>query len=403
MPRATYCRATKTVGLDMHARHPYISRYLSLAGASLAVLLSGCGGYGSSYTPTGAAPGATCGGTYTVACPPPTAAVTAPAANATVSGMVTLTATATAASTYSLTITSVQFDVDGTSVGTVMSSPYTFSWDSTKVANGNHTITAIATDSASDTMTSPGITVSVQNAAAAAAMAPEQLFPTPASKASGAARVSVERESGAVSGSVTVSGMTARSVTLNEAFAGASGDALLALVPHPGEAGVWDVPSGAQLTPQQIAALDEGRLYVIATSAAYPGGEIRGQLAQGSIRVTFTTLAATHDAVAALGSALSGWAATTVDTAAGTLTVHVSSSGLGDSTAAAVTSGSAALAALSRDAVEPGHWSTELKRISAADLESFKAGRLTVSVAASAAPQGALRGQIEPEASASTD
>ncbi|HWZ64531.1 MAG TPA: CHRD domain-containing protein [Steroidobacteraceae bacterium] len=388
----------------MYARHPYLGRTLSLAGALLGTLLSGCGGYGSSYSPTGAAPGATCGGTYSVACPPPTVSVSAPAANATVSGMVTLTATATASSTYNLTIMSVQFDVDGTSVGTVMSSPYTFSWDSTKVANGNHTITAIATDSASDTMTSTGVSVNVQNAAAAVVMSPAQLFPAPASSASGVARVTVERESGAVSGNVAVSGMTARSVTLNAAFAGASGDALLALVPHAGEAGVWDVPAGAQLTPQQIAALDAGKLYVIATSATYPDGEIRGQLASGSVRVTFTTLAATPDAVAALGSALRGWAATTVDTAAGTLTVHVSLSGLGYSTAAAVTGGSgAAIAELSRDAVDPGHWSTELKRISAADLASFNAGDLTVSVAASAAPQGALRGQIEPEASASAD
>lgn len=388
----------------MYARHPCIDRSLSLACASLAVLLSSCGGYGSGYNAMGAAPGATCGGTYSVACPPPSVSVTVPAANANVSGMVTLTATATASSTYNLTIMSVEFEVDGMSVGVAMSSPYTVNWDSTKVTNGNHTITAIATDSASDMMTSTGVTVTVQNPAAAVAMAPGQLFPMPASNASGVARVIVERESGGVSGSVAVSGMTARSVTLNEAFAGASGDALLALVPRAGETGVWDVPAGAQLTPQQVTSLDAGKLYVIATSTAYPGGEIRAQLTSASVRVTFTTLAATHEAVAALGSALSGWAATTVDTAARTLTVHVSSSGLGDSTAAAVMGGSgAALAELSRDAVDPGHWSMELKRISAADLDGFNAGRLSVSVAASAAPQGALRGQIEPEASAIAD
>jgi hypothetical protein len=388
----------------MYPRHPNIDRSLSLAGALLVTLLGGCGGYGSSYNATGAAPGATCGGTYAVACPPPTVTLTAPAANATVSGTVSLTATATASSTYSLTISSVQFDVDGTSVGTVMSSPYTFSWDSTKVTNGSHTITAIATDSANDTMTSPGVTVNVQNAGAAAAMEPRQLFPAPESKASGMARLHVEQESGAVSGSVTLDGMNAKSVTLNEGFAGASGEALMALVPHAGVAGVWDVPAGAQLTPQELAELGEGRLYVIATSAAYPSGEVRGQLLPGSVRVTFTSLEATPEAVAAMGPALSGFAATTVDTAAGTLTIHVSSSGLGESTAAAVTSGSgAAVAELSRDVADPGHWSTELKRISAADLESLNSGRLTVSVAAAAAPQGALRGAIEPEASSSVD
>lgn len=387
----------------MHA-HPGTGRALSLAGALFATLLASCGGYGSGYNAMGAAPGATCGGTYSVACPPPTVSLTAPAANATVSGMVTLTATATASSTYNLTIMSVQFEVDGMLVGTAMSSPYTVSWDSTTVANGSHTISALATDSAGDMMTSGGVTVTVQNAAAAAEMSPQQLFPMPHSRASGTARVEVQQDSGAISGSVALSGMTARSVTLNEGFAGASGDALLALVPHAGEANVWDVPAGAQLTPQQVAALGEGRLYLIAASSAYPGGEIRGQLTPGGIRVTFTPLAATPAAVAALGSAVGGWAATTIDTAAGRLTVHLSSSGLGDSTGASVLSGAGtAVAELSRDAVDPGHWSTELKRISAADLESFSAGQLSVSVTASAAPQGALRGEIMPKPAAVAD
>jgi Bacterial Ig domain/CHRD domain len=364
--------------------------------ASLAAVLTACGGgYGSSST--GAAPGATCGGTYAVACPPPTVSLTAPAADATVSGTVALTATASASSTYNLTVSSVEFEVDGTSVGTAMSSPYTFNWDSTKVANGNHSITAIATDSASDMTTSSPVTVNVQNAAAAAAaLGPEQLFPMPSSRASGVARLSTERESGALSGSVTLSGLSAKSVTINEGFAGTSGDAVLALAPHSGQAGVWDVPAGAQLTPQQAAALEQGRLYVIATSAAYPNGEVRGQLAPPSIRVTFTALSSTPEADAALGSGISAVAATTLDTGAGTLTVHVSSRGVEDTTGAAVTSGAAKLAELTRDTIEPGHWSTELAPVSAADIESFKAGRWAVSVAASAAPQGALRGQIEP-------
>jgi hypothetical protein len=344
-----------------------------------------------------------CGGSY-AACPPPTVSLTAPAANATVSGTVALTATASASSTYNLTISSVEFEVDGTSVGTVMSSPYTFSWDSTKVANGIHSITAIATDSASDKTTSNAVSVTVTNAGAAAAMmAPKQIFPMPSSTASGVARVNVARESGALSGSVTLSGLTAKSVTLNEGFAGTSGDAVLALAPHSGQAGVWDVPAGAQLTPQQAAALEQGRLYVIATSAAYPNGEVRGQLAPQSIRVTFTALKSSPEAAAALGSGVSAVAATTLDTGAGTLTVHVSSLGVEETTAAAVTSGTAKLAELSRDTIEPGHWSTELARVTAADIESFKAGGWAVSVAAAAAPQGALRAQIEPDEATRTE
>ena len=388
----------------MHARHPYLARFLVLTYAALAAVLSACGGYGSNYTPTGAGPGATCGGGYMQACPPPTVSVSAPAANATVSGTVALTATATASATYNLTITSVEFDVDSVSVGTVMSSPYTFNWDSTKVANGNHSITAIATDSANGKATSSAVTVNVQNAAAAAAtMTPEQIFPAPASRASGTARVSVARDSGALSGSVMLTSLAARSVTLNEGFAGTSGDAVLALTPSAGKPGVWNVPAGAELTPQQLAALGQGKLYVIATSAAFPNGEIRGQLAPGSVQVSFTALKPTAEAAGTFGAGVSAMAATTLDTGAGRLTVHVSSSGVEDTTAATVTSGGSKLAELSRDAVEPGHWSTEFARVSAADIESFKAGDWAVSVAASAAPQGAMRGQIEPRDATRTD
>ncbi|MGP8035547.1 MAG: CHRD domain-containing protein [Steroidobacteraceae bacterium] len=385
----------------MHARHPIRTRLLMiLAGALVATAFTACGGgYGSSGAMAGPG-GATCGGgSYSTPCPSPTVSISAPAANATVSGSVTLTASASAASQYSVTVASVEFLVDGSSVGTVMASPYTFMWDSTKVANGDHSITATVTDSAGGSATSsPAVTVNVQNAgAAAAALGPEQMFPMPSSSASGVARVNVERESGALSGSVMLSGLTAQSVTINEGFAGTSGDAVLALAPHSGQAGVWDVPAGAQLTPQQAGALEQGRLYVIATSTAYPNGEVRGQLAPQSIRVTFTALKSTPEAVMALGSGASAVAATTLDTGAGTLTVHVSSVGVEDTTAAAVSSGGAQLAELSRDAIEPGHWSTELARVTAADIESFKAGRWAVSVAASAAPQGALRGQIEPD------
>jgi Bacterial Ig domain/CHRD domain len=378
----------------MHAPQPNPTRLLILAYSALFAVLAACGGgYGSSGG--GGGGGVTCGGAYNVACPPPTVSISAPAANATVSGTVVLTATATAASQYGVTVASVEFLVDNASVGTVMASPYTFMWDSTKVANGDHTLSAMVTDSVGGNATSPGVVVNVQNAGAmGAVLEPMQIFPTPSSKASGTARINVQ-ESGALSGQVTLSGMTARTVTINTGFAGASGDEVLALTAHGGRAGEWDVPEGTQLGSEQLAALMQGRLYVIATSRAYPDGEVRGQLAPESIRVTFSTLSASP-AEAARGGSASGMAATTVDTNARTLTVHVDSSGLEAATAAQVSGAGGKLAELARDSVDPGHFSTELARISAADVESFKAGQWSVSVAAAAAPEGAIRGEIRP-------
>jgi len=369
------------------------------AGALMATAFTACGGgYGSSG---GGGGGNLCGGAY-VMCPPPTVSITAPAAGA-VSATVAIDATATASAQYSLTIASVQFFDGATSLGTVTTAPYTVNWDTTMTTNGSHTLTAKATDNKGDMATSAGVVVTVSDGHLAAAMAPAQIFPVPSSKAVGMARISVESQTGTVSGSVTLSGLAAKAVTINQGFAGSTGEALITLAPRAGSAGEFVVPANVTLSAEQVAAFGQGRLYVIATSAANPSGEIRGQLAPDNVRVTFSEFSASPEA-AALGVRASGVAATTVDTGAGTLTVHVNTAGVEDATAARVLSGlGAPLAELARNPVEMGHFSTELARISAADVESFEAGRLSVTVAASATPAGAIRGPISPEGASAGD
>jgi hypothetical protein len=383
----------------MHARNAILTRFLMVpAGALLATALAACGGYGGGGN-YGGGGGGMCGGGYQQMCPPPTVAITAPAAGATVSGTVAITATATASATYSLTITSVQFFLDGASLGTVTTSPYTFSWDSTKATNGSHSLTATATDSQNDMATSTAVMVTVTGGMAAAAMSSAQIFPTPSSRAAGMARISIAPDTGAVSGTVSVSGMTARTVTINQGFAGSTGEAVVTLAPRAGSAGEFAVPANVTLSAEQVRAFSQGRLYVIATSTANPSGEIRGQLAPDNVRVTFSELTTSREA-AALGMRASGVAAATVDTRAGTLTVHVNSAGVEDATSARVLGAAAGtpLAELARSPVEMGHFSTELAPVGAAAVESFEAGRLSVSVASAATPAGAIGGPIRPEA-----
>ena len=384
----------------MRASHPILSRFSIFAGALLASALTACGGYGGggNYTMGGA----TCGGGYGSMCPPPTVSITAPAAATSVSGTVAITATAAAATQYNLTVTSVQFFVDGTSIGTAMTAPYTVNWDSTKVTAGSHSLTAKVTDSVSDTATSTAVMVTTTGMAAAA-MSPAQIFPTPSSRAAGVARISVASDTGAVSGTVTVSGMTARTVTINDGFAGSTGEALVTLAPRAGSAGEFVVPANVTLSAEQAAAFAQGRLYAIATSAANPNGEIRGQLAPEGVRVTFSELGASPEA-ASLGLRASGVAAATVDTRAGTLTVHVDTAGVEAATSARVLGAAGnPLAELGRSPVETGHFSTELVHISAADVAGFEAGKLSVSVAAAATPAGAIGGPISADAMTGAD
>ena len=98
--------------------------------------------------------------------PPPPADTTAPnvsaatvPAGSTLNRVVALTATATDAGG----IAEVRFIVDGTVIGTDTTSPYSFDWDTSTVADGTYTLTVAADDNAGNTAQSAGISVTVDN------------------------------------------------------------------------------------------------------------------------------------------------------------------------------------------------------------------------------------------------
>ena len=370
-------------------------RNILLVAGTLSCILAGCGGGGYGGGGGGSGGGMSCGGAYQPACPAPMVTLTAPVPGATVSSTVALTATASASSTYGLTVTSVEFLIDGTAVGTVTSSPYTFMWNSTTVTKGSHSLTAKVTDSAGGTATTPAIMINTTGMAIAVAMTAAQIFPAPMSQASGTADLTVKLDTGATRGTVKLTGLSATAVTINEGFAGAAGPALIRLSPSGDNTAQWEVPANALLTAEQLTALSQGKLYVIATSAANPRGEIRGQIAPDNVAVTFSTMAPAAEA-RSVSLAAEGFVATTVDKSAYTLSIHVNSTGVDDADAAEVDSAATGrkLAVLSKDSVEMGHWSTELAPISAADVGHFEAGKWYVSIATPVEAGGALRGQI---------
>ena len=137
------------------------------------------------------------GDTVTVsnAVAPPVVSITAPASGATVSGTVAVTATATS----SIGVASVQFQLDGTNVGSPLTAaPYIYSWDTTKGSNGSHTLKAIAKDSAGVSTTSAGDTVTVNSVIAP----PVVSISAPASGAT-------------VSGTITISGTASSSLSIS--------------------------------------------------------------------------------------------------------------------------------------------------------------------------------------------
>jgi len=379
-----------------------ISRFVPTAsllvlGTSL-VVLAACGGYGGSSS-GGTAGGTSCssGGAYGGGtCPAPTINVQSPGTS--VDRTVTLTASPQAPSGVS--VTQVDFLIDGASVGKATTAPYSVQWDSTTVGDGSHAFTATVLDSQGQTGTSAAVTIKVNNNPVfSVAMTPAQIFPAPNSHATGTANLTVKLANGTVSGKLTVSGVTATAVTINEAFAGNSGASLITLTANAGTPGEWDVPSGALLTADQVTALLEGKLYAIATSAANPGGEVRGQITPANVSVVFAPLAGGQE-VPSVNIAAAGVAAVTVNSTANTLSVHLHATGVDDATAAAVDTAAAGatgpqLVALTKDNVAAGHWSVELAAITASDVGNFNANKWYLNVATPADTKGAIRGQVD--------
>ncbi len=88
---------------------------------------------------------------------PPVTAITSPADGATVSGVVTVTATAS----DNVGVSSVDLLVDGVVQGAALATPYTFVWDTSKWAKGTHTLQTIAHDVAANAGDSPLVTATI--------------------------------------------------------------------------------------------------------------------------------------------------------------------------------------------------------------------------------------------------
>ena len=89
----------------------------------------------------------------------PAVNITSPAAGATVSATVTITADASDSSG----VTQVQFFVDGALLSSDSTAPYSASWDTTATANGTHSLSAQATDGQGNVGASETVNVTVSN------------------------------------------------------------------------------------------------------------------------------------------------------------------------------------------------------------------------------------------------
>jgi hypothetical protein len=91
---------------------------------------------------------------------PPSVSISSPANAATVAGAVTVSASAQ----DDIAVAGVRFQVDGSDVGSELSTaPFTTSVDTTQLADGDHILTAIARDTSNNTAVSSPVSVTVSN------------------------------------------------------------------------------------------------------------------------------------------------------------------------------------------------------------------------------------------------
>lgn len=128
------------------------------------------------------------GGNSNVDSTPPSVSITSPSAGTTVAGGISVAVSASdnvGVSSVSLSIDGVVFAVDG-------SSPYSFQWDTTAVANGQHVLMATASDAAGQTSSS-SVSVTIGNFVVVDTVAPTITIVDPAggSTVSGTVSISV--------------------------------------------------------------------------------------------------------------------------------------------------------------------------------------------------------------------
>jgi leucyl aminopeptidase len=104
---------------------------------------------------------------------PPMAAITSPAAGATVTGVTAISADAS----DNVALSRVEFWVDGVLRGSDNTAPYSYAWDTAAVANGSHTLMARAVDTSNNLGTSANVVVTVSNTSVTATYDTTRLAP----------------------------------------------------------------------------------------------------------------------------------------------------------------------------------------------------------------------------------
>ena len=233
--------------------------------------------------------------------------------------------------------------------------------------------------------------------------------PATAPGASGSGSVMVDTISGAISGSVTVSGTTGQPTAahVHQGGIGESGPIVVGMESND-DGTVWTIPTGSVLDADGIQAFIDGNLYINVHTEANAPGELRVQLIDGNT-ITLSALQLDPDSTVPPATApeASGTGSVSVNTVTGAISGSVTVSGTtGEPTAAHVHQGDVGEAGpivVGMEGNDDGSvWTIpEGSVIDAAGIQAFIDGNLYINVHTVANAPGELRVQLIDENSTS--
>lgn len=228
----------------------------------------------------------------------------------------------------------------------------------------------------------------------AAQLSAAQEVPPTASAATGNGLLSFDPTTKKFSARVTLTGLVANAAHIHTGAIGINGAILFGLTETAPASGVWVSAPDAVLTDAQLATLKAGGLYFNAHSVAFPGGEVRGQIARN---VRFASLSGAQE-VPPNASLAIGTGALVVDpanrTASGSITlsgmtanaahIHLAAAGVNGPIIVPLT-----------NAAGGNVWAVPANTVLSADqLRAYKQGDLYYNAHSIAFPNGEIRGQI---------
>jgi CHRD domain len=217
----------------------------------------------------------------------------------------------------------------------------------------------------------------------------------PALTAAGGSGVFALQPLGAFTGTVNVTGLTATAARLHIGGIGVNGAATLSLTESPAGSGNWSVPANTTFTAEQRAAIVAGDMYVNVVSAAFPNGQLRGQIGR-TVRTANLTGAQENPPVTTNAS---GVGIVSVDPVTRALTARVVTTGVVGTVAhihtAAVGTNGSVIVNLTETPVGSGIWlSAAGATLTEQQYSDLLSGNLYFNVHSAANPSGEVRGQI---------